>query len=993
MLSGALFAVMASGAYAQDTSAPPPPSAAPAPTAQTEKVQAKTEGDSVEALVVTGSRIRRNEFTSSSPIQVITRDVSTQAGLVSAAQILQGSTIAQGSEQISGFYNSGVVTDGGGGIKTVSLRGLGANRTLVLLNGRRLAPAGMGGTVGAGADLNVVPSALVQRYEILKDGASSVYGSDAVAGVANIITRTNLNGWEFEANGSAPQHGGGESYLVSGAYGKTFDRGSFMAAVEYNRQEALRQGDRKWSKCGFDYVHDPKTGARLDYTNPVGGGYKCVNGTYAGIIVTPFGDIMPAPGDTAVFGYVPNYHDVYYDSPRIPGGVDETPYGSPWDDKQTIVTPDSTFTVSAFANRDLDILGGAEFYSEFLFSDRKSESLSVGQFFPTIGIEDPRNPLLPIYEDGYPEDYATAIPVSPQRYWSKQDVDYTRLVLGLRGDLSLGSLKNWSWDASYQYSLSKARYSGNQMLSDRVAYSLDVQAAPGGGYQCANAGARANGCLPIPVFDPAFLTTGAMSQATYDYVWSTEIGHTEFSSHLFNASATGDLFQLPAGAVAAAIGFEVRRDRIDDEPSFNAQARNLYGYTSAGETKGSENVGEIFGELSVPLLAKLPLIEALNLDASARYTKYDKTGYSDVTYKAGLNWTLNSALRLRTTYGTSFRAPALYELFLGGQTSFTSAADPCRQFDSRDPNTQLYKNCLAEIGHAGTGTLADPYFQGYRETPQVITYGNNDGRLDAETSDSFSAGLIWTPSFFDVNLAVDYFLIHVDGEIGKYGAVALLSACYNDPKFRAAGTLCDFVSPRTPYNPATKTGGQIDEINDSYFNINKQYTAGFDVTTRIVQDLTFKGFDIGKFSFDTRTTITTTDKIKLTGAKVTDYNGTWSDPKVVSQLDFKLEHKDWELFWRASYTDEQSNYRLYAAPNDKPSTSMYDILIEERWYHDASVQYSGNDYEITLGVKNVFDEIPDTVSSAFARVGAAGFTSQVEPFGRTVFVALHKTLP
>lgn len=962
----------------------------PAP-ADTEVVQQSQTTDSTEIdeVVVTGSRIRRNEFTSASPIQIITKDVSTQAGLVSTASIIQGSTVASGSSQTNSLF-SAFVTDGGPGVQTVSLRGLGSNRTLVLLNGRRLAPAGAGGTVGAGADLNVIPSGVLQRIEILKDGASSVYGSDAVAGVVNAITTTNFDGLDVGAFQTLTGDGGGEQTSFDVTWGKAFNRGNVLIGLEYQEQRKLLYSDRDWAKCGYDNLNNPD----LDSVN-ADGSRKCVSGTWHGFVQTPFGYLAPSPGDLA-FGVVPNYRELTVED-YATGGVDETSYEGPFDDERSLIFPTKRFTATAFVNYDLNALGGAEAYGEFLYNNRQSKQVNAGQFFPTIGYDDPRNPGSIIVDAyGFPTAFASVTPVAPLRYEDEQDVDYVRAVGGIRGDLNSGFLAGWNWDLSYMFSGSYADYSGERLLADRVANALDVVSDGAGGVVCADPAAVADGCVPLPVFESRFLMDGVLTDAERAYVYSRESGSTEFTSHQINGSITGDLFELPAGPLAAAFGFEMRRDSIDDQPGPNAQIGNVYGYSSASATVGTEKVYEVFGEIEAPLLAQLPYIEALTLSASGRYTKYEETGYEDGTYKVGLNWTVDPTLRLRATYGTSFRAPALYELFLAGQSGFYSGADPCANYQDRDPTTNLYQNCVAELG-VPDADPATPDFIGFSSTPQITTYGARNrpstgllaGDLEAETSDALTIGLIWTPSFVPFSIAIDYFDIKVDGEISALDAGSILSSCYGEEPddFRTAGTLCDLISDRTPYDQASGTGGDIAEIETSYFNINSQRTAGFDITTRYTHEFAF-----GDFSLDTKTTVTTIDQVQVFGdSEVNDFNGTFSDPKVVSEIDFRLERGDWTFFWRANFVGEQSNYQFYAPPNNSPRTSNYDIRISEQWLHTASVTYEGEEWEATVGINNLFDEEPDSISSAFTRLGRAGFNSQLDPFGRTMFVSLRKS--
>ncbi|MDZ4375222.1 MAG: TonB-dependent receptor plug domain-containing protein, partial [Phenylobacterium sp.] len=244
--------------------------------AQTQPAQTQQQEDEeaaeIDEVVVTGSRIRRNEFTSSQPIQVITSEQATLEGLADTSEILQSSTAANTATQINNFF-TGFVTTGGPGVNTVSLRGLGAQRTLVLINGRRVGPAGVRGTVGP-TDLNTIPSSLIERAEILTDGASSIYGSDAVAGVINIITKTNLDGGFIGAYASMPLEGGGEEVQVSASYGNTFDRGYLSVGADYYERSELLFGDREHFDCPQDRVYsDPQLMHRIDVLED--GEYKC----------------------------------------------------------------------------------------------------------------------------------------------------------------------------------------------------------------------------------------------------------------------------------------------------------------------------------------------------------------------------------------------------------------------------------------------------------------------------------------------------------------------------------------------------------------------------------------------------------------------------------------------------------------------------------------------------------------------------------------------
>lgn len=235
------------------------------------------------AIIVTGSRIRKSEFNSPDPIQIINPDLGQKQGQNQLADILQSSPVAAGSIQITSAISNSFVTNGGADAQTVSLRGLGAERTLVLLNGRRAGPAGVRGAVSS-FDLNVLPLSVVKQVEVLKTGASSIYGSDAVAGVVNILTKTDTDGFEVGGFTSVPVHGGGETYDFNVTWGKRFDRGHVLATVDYYQQQNLRRNDRKFLGCQEEYL-TREDGTRADIVDFRTGKPAC-NGIIGNLILT-----------------------------------------------------------------------------------------------------------------------------------------------------------------------------------------------------------------------------------------------------------------------------------------------------------------------------------------------------------------------------------------------------------------------------------------------------------------------------------------------------------------------------------------------------------------------------------------------------------------------------------------------------------------------------------------------------------------------------------
>ena len=247
----------------------------------------KGDDDAVEELVVTGSRIRRSEFNSPDPVQILTSEQSELKGIADTAGLLRSATVVSGSPQVTTALSSAFVLEGGPGAQTVSLRGLGANRTLVLVNGRRTGPAGTRGQVSA-VDLNVIPQNIVSSIDILKDGASSIYGSDAIAGVVNIITKRDTEGVELRAFSQQPEKQGGAEYNLSAIWGKTFDRGHLTIAADYYKQNTMRVGNRDYLNCGEQYRTSTATGQRSDVVDPRTGQFACQDLLYDQVWIYDF---------------------------------------------------------------------------------------------------------------------------------------------------------------------------------------------------------------------------------------------------------------------------------------------------------------------------------------------------------------------------------------------------------------------------------------------------------------------------------------------------------------------------------------------------------------------------------------------------------------------------------------------------------------------------------------------------------------------------------
>jgi iron complex outermembrane receptor protein len=1021
---GIAFASLAMNASADDAplkkiqvaQAQPAPATTPPPPASAAEDE---EDKKVERVVVTGSRLKKSEFTSSSPVQIITREDAMLEGMNDTADILQGSTVASGSQQIDNTLTGFTNFAGGPGGNTISLRGLGAERTLVLLNGRRIGPAGARGIIGP-VDLNTIPSSMIDRIEILKDGGSTVYGSDAVAGVVNVITRQNIDGAFIEANYHQPFESGGESYSVNGYWGTTFEHGNFSIAADYNKREALTTGDRDYLTCSQDLVYNNTTGALLDIIDPATGQPKCfnilagfVNPSTGGVhVFTPGlaagGGILPTVAP-AIAGALPdfaNYRRVGHSFAQVNTYINNlcanathaaanafcaspaaiaaekerrfrlsqsgTPNDHPNFDQVDVISPAERYSV--FVQGKYELFGSSELYGELFFNRRESSQNNWAQFVPTIPVGAPNNP--------FPSP--TSRPFLMRHSFNAQTVDFYRALLGMSGDLgeSTPLLGGWSYDLFAQHTRSEADYTTKFAYSDRVAAASAVTGCNAALITISNG--PGVGCPIVNWFKPETLANSIFTPAEEAFLFGLETGHTTYSQSIVNGVVTGDAFQLPYGALSAALGFELRRDEIDDTPGRNAQLQNYFGQTTAGRTAGRDSVAEAFAEIEIPVLNGFRFMEDLTIAASTRYTNYESYGDGS-TYKLGVNWQITPEYRLRGTTGTSFRAPALYEIFLANQVGFQTqlAIDPCIGWDLNG-NPAIQTTCGAPPP-AGLGLPAGYNAPGAGGAT-ILVGGGGPGVLNAEKSESRTVGFIWTPDWIDFSLGVDYWEIEVIDEVARFGAANIVRSCQTQLPF-GSSPFCGLIT-RDPAGPIT-------QVNDSFVNLDSQLADGIDLTARYEHEFSF-----GTFRTDVQVTWTFSDEVLIfASGLLDDDNGDLYDPDWTGRLNLRFDRDEWTFFWNMDFVARASNdeefggsvfnWRAFTPVN---GNAYYKQYAEFYSTHDVSVRYRDADWAIVAGISNLFDEPPPAISTlSGTRVGnSAVVTGQYDVLGRSAFVTVSK---
>jgi len=1093
----ALAATFAPGAaLAQDTAPAPEAAEQTDPNANagddaTAATQQAAEGTqtSDETIVVTGSRLRRDERNSPDPVTIIDPSLENREGKLGLNEVLQSSPLAAGSTQITSTISSNFVVNGGEGVQTISLRGLGANRTLVLLNGRRAGPAGVRGGVSA-FDLNVIPVDAIQTIDILKTGASSIYGSDAVAGVVNVITKKDLRGLELRGFVSAPTHSGGEQYSLSGTYGMSLgDRGHLMVGANWYKHNELERRDRGFLGCEEEFVTSEETGERSDPIDPRSGKPYCGNFPNAQIFLTDFfgapnlcGPEVPirpvAPTGTSCGPASPGtirraITSIQYNYPgtRLDEFLDPLAAPTSFAD---LIAPAGFFPVGAYTatglalarNYDRQVDGDSvipetkrftlfgeagyelsdrvDLYVEGLYNRRKTRTDGSRQLFfyqfagdSVIGLPyyfcaggyyaegeqcDPFAPGDPL-NTGFTFP-GLLQPVIKAPASSGTDVKYYRGVAGLRANLD-NVLPNGFADFHVQYSRSDGDYKRDIIFRDAIEFGVaEYRTDLCEGTETAIRGVP---CIDINYTDPRVLM-GDFTAEERAFLFGVDKGNTLYKQLSAEVTVGGDIFDLPAGPVKVAVGLHARRDSINDVPGEASQSGNLWSSSSSGITKGYQNTREAFGEIEIPVFENSAIGKSLTFSGAARLTNttakrtgpvcvapgdcvFDGAKDSDKgnwTYKLAANWQTTDWLRLRATYGTSFRSPALFEQFLANESGFLnqSQIDPCIRYENSQSLT-LQQNCAADgipEGYLGNGSSAETFAQG------------GIGLLDPETSKALTLSAIFTPQSWlwsggKFSLTVDYIDIKVKDEVTQLGAANIVNACYNSDSF-PDDPLCDLFV-RSPEGAPDEFS--IRTVNDPFLNIDTQHNKSLDFTLRFRQDLG----NMGTLSLLGQTTYQLKDKFILFQGTEGNFNGETGDPKWVTDINLTWAKAPFTITYGlqviAATNDLQELIDANGEPTGPSATSnvtpgfclatpaAYALRggpycpvykLPRVAYHSLSAEIeAAKNFTFLVGVSNIFDKKPPRVSTvgspivggAFAQVPLLG--SYYDYYGRRLFVS------
>ncbi|BAK67856.1 TonB-dependent receptor-like protein [Sphingobium sp. SYK-6] len=1007
-----LLALAPAGALAQDTVTP---QAAAAPEDQ--------------AIVITGSRIARRDYSSDTPIVTLSADALNRSSEVSFDQSLNKlPQFGTGANQITSATDIQSTPTSSPGIATVNLRGLGSNRTLVLVNGRRTQPANASLVV----DLNTIPAAAVDNVEIITGGAGATYGADAVAGVVNFILKRNFQGVQIDGQAGQTFRGDGEQYKVSTLLGSNFadDRGNAMIGLTYQKRTQVYLRDRPFFEAAFT---DPNTPGRNAWPNF--GGYLPTNGTQAAYD-TVFGAKGFVPGD------VPNTAQLYFNtapttagatlftvSPGVRSGTRAPGFtGSLYPDNKFLnnglLSPNS-YTgflssplerYSLFAAAHYEVSDNLTFYTQASFdqNDTTTEVIGYSPAFNQWSVTIPYDAAHPV-----PTELATILnsranPNAPWTLYKQMDylgprqistTTYTYEVLfGARGDLGV---RDWTYDifmshgrtsqnTNYRGFADLARY---QELINRPNYGAGADYNNGRTGMLAHCTSGLNPFVNTPV-----------SQDCIDIISAPINTETILAQDQVELNLQGSLAEIPAGDLRFALGAAYRKNDFEYRPDPAFSTTNTTSLTiglfDTSPTKGDVNVKEIYGEVLVPILRDLPFVRSLTLNAGARYSDYSTTG-GVFTWKTTLDWDVNPWLKLRGGYQQANRAPNVAELYQPPvfQTVPWPDHDPCSMFTratygnvaSNPDRAKVQALCSALSGGVPIGDNFVGNVPSYFALGRDLQRGN--ANLDNEKAKTWTLGAV-VNSPFDaealraLRLSVDYYHITIDGAIAPASTQLVYQECFNslgnNPNYDPNNEYCQRISRNT-------TNGQWIATTASFENLGLIQTSGIDVQF----DWSLPAPGIGEtgavFANIVYNYLINYKVQNNPGGPVFDYansiGSTIFVPPYGAQFRWKLNttlgydfglgtvSMNWRHFPRARHAARVTN-----STATQTRTSAYDIF-------DLSAQFRLNDmFQIRGGIDNLFDRDPNIIGAipgTTAAVGEPDPAGTYDVLGRRFYVGVR----
>ncbi|HTU66293.1 MAG TPA: TonB-dependent receptor [Steroidobacteraceae bacterium] len=921
--------------------------------AQDAAPSAQDRAQEIETITVTGSRIQRNDYVSDSPLVTVSAGALTETGSTAVEHLLN--SLPQFVPSVTTTSNN----PANGGQANIDLRGLGTNRNLVLLNGRRLPAANSNGTV----DVNIVPSALIENIEVVTGGASAVYGSDAIAGVTNFTLKKNFEGVAIDSGYSRTAESDGDDWSGSLTLGSNFadDRGNAVFSFQYTQRDAIFQGARDFSRIAYD--------VRKDGLHPQGSSFilegrvsnSGVNSFSAAAMNSVFGRYGAAAGSVPAQNVGVNADGslfsmgtgapgsvVNFKGDKTGGSFDDAGFSYNFSPPNALQLPVQRWNLAGFAT--LGLSEHTEAYVQTFFTTYDTTStlapttaeFKVPVTNPFIGAD--LAELLASRDD--PDADITVRQrtqaVGPRETTDKYDV--YQLLGGIRG--RLGEHYNWDVYAATS-SMAESTFLNNDVSERRLNELLT--AADGGASQCAGG------------YNP-FGGPQNTSPECADFVRAYFTNETTLDSSMVEATFGGKAFTLPAGEAKFSIGANWREESFDFRPDAAVASGDLLGFNQSSALRGGYHVTDVFGELYLPLLKDAPLARDFGLTFGARQSDHSISG-SASAFKVEGNWQPVDVMRLRASFQRAVRAPSIAELFSPENINNPPLLeDPC-------DNTSAARNLgahrdVAQGGDGGIRTLCiaqgvspaiiDTYTFG---NGQIATRGGGNPDLSEEQANTVTFGAVF--DFERVRASVDWYSIKLDDAIFSVPAGEILLLCYgysgnnpgldpNDPACRAVNRLTDVDGePQDDPIPSIPSQGTA--------NVSTLRTSGIDVQVDFPLDLGAAGkLDVnllGNWLQEWKVSY-------VAGLPSIDYRGTIGDNLSSAFPEYKLLlNAHWQL------RDFGAGLRLQHLPSMSNKYASYDpdttVGVPSITYVDANVSWRMKEsLELRAGVENLTDETP-----------------------------------
>lgn len=841
---------------------------------------------SVEELViigrqVTGSFLDRTDLHGSSPIDIITGHELRISGSQSVAEFLRF------IPAVSGNSTSTAISNGGDGTATVTLRGLPANNTLVLLNGIRINAQGLNGD---SVDLNSIPSAAVDRIEILKDGASATYGTDAIAGVINIVLKKEYDGFQLEQYYGSSYKNDLETASTHLLWGKSGDKGAFLISAQHFDQNGIFSRERSVS-------------ANAD-GRPQGGVEERSTATPNSRITLNDGSTVTLD-EATINTPTPRYRDATKDD--LFNFFSQTSTISP-SLRQSVflsghlaLSDTSTLSLDASYNKTKATITLA---STPIFTAFESEPITVSR----------DNIFNPFGED-ITDVRRRVLELPPRQQENTSEAKRISITLD-------GLLNEAVWKINGNWSRTSARESVANLLSlPRTAQAL------GPSSNCP--GTDLNGCQPLDLFGPL----GSINEQQLAFIRSSSSNRGVTSLKGITGSINDSIFELPAGPIQAAVGFDIRREKIESVPTGeNALSENI-GNPLGSETVGSRSIYEVFLETHLPIIKYRPGVYSFDIEAALRHSKYSDFG-NNTSPKFGIRYRPAANVLIRSTYSEGFRAPSLGELFAGDFQSQLPLVDPCSTLVS----IASLPGCIGQTDDTRT---------------QYLTTFLGEPNLAPETSRSYNIGIVWTPRFNkDLHISIDQFNIDQRNIVSSDAQLIL-------DRNALFGDFSDLV--------VRDTNGEITNLFSPFINIGERKISGIDTTIRYIYKFKNKGY----LNYTLNTSYLQEYAFKLdSNSPFENLAGTFEDaanegsgalPKWKANTGVFFAYKIFEFNYSINYISSVSEEIPRSRTNERRTISSWVT-------HDTQATFKlgkRKNIKLTFGADNIFNKAPPFSAAAF----------------------------